>query len=194
MTHWTISSHVLREPRENRFKSAERAGVDGKTSGSMSSCSGTLRVLGGSCTCSAEWTSVAGDRGVLFSGFAHMYTNMRGRLSEIKNTQKTPKHTLMCSNGPATPRWGCAAHSPATPFIKLDREKKESVREERKKGEVNRGWEVKGNIARQQQENWVLGGRQQVKVGMHKTDRKRGRIDASKERRERFWRCREGSH
>lgn len=35
MTRWTISSHVLREPREKRFKSAERTGGDGKTSGSM---------------------------------------------------------------------------------------------------------------------------------------------------------------
>ena len=71
---------------------------------------------------------------------------------------------------PATPRWGCAAHSPATPFIKLDREKESG-------GGVNRGWGVKGNAAIQQQRGGAHGGRQQVKVGEHRADRRRGWSD-----------------
>lgn len=67
-------------------------------------------------------------------------------------TSVKTKHTLMWDSErlPATRHWGCAAHSPAPPFIKLDRGR-EHERGEKRKGEVNRGWEVKSNVARQQQ-------------------------------------------
>lgn len=62
-----------------------------------------------------------------------------------KNKEKTPKHTAMCdsSQWPATPRWGCAAHSPATPFIKLDRER-ESECEEKKEEEPRSKQRLRG--------------------------------------------------
>lgn len=90
-----------------------------------------------------------------FGALALVYTHKRSRLTgkKKKSHQQNKAHSDV--QQPATPRWGCAAHSPVTPFI--NQTERKGVPERRgSKGEINKGWEVRGDAAKQQRENGVF--------------------------------------